>query len=62
MNSRLIGQDLFGKGSLFGASEESNTAPTSFRYSVLNLLEVPWDLPSSVSLDDSAAICFTDCR
>ena len=49
------------EGGIFGASEESNGVPTSFRYVRDRLLEAAWGLPSSVSLDESAEVCFTVC-
>ena len=49
------------KESIFGKSEESNGVPTSFRYVRDRLLEAAWGLPSSVSLDESAEVCFTAC-
>ena len=49
-------------GSIFGASEESNAAPTSFRYSVLACSQsLAVCRPRSVSLAESAEVCFTAC-
>jgi len=48
-------------GSIFGVSEDSNEAPTSFRYVRDRVLEAVWDFPSSANLDESAEVCFIAC-